>query len=139
MKLTQVMAYKRNKYNAKKTVVDGIKFDSRRESKIFEELKIKELAGEISELKHLDRYKDYFVLQEGFYSDNAFMVSKEGTKAMTKLREAKYTPDFSYTDRTGKHVVVEVKGKITAKEAVYVVRKKLFLKKFPDIVFLEWY
>lgn len=38
----------KHKYNAKKTAVDGITFDSKREAKRFEELKELEAAGVIS-------------------------------------------------------------------------------------------
>ena len=124
-----------NKFNAKRTVG----FDSKREAKVYDELRIKELAAEISDLKRLDRYKDYFVLQEGFHHKNAFIVSKNGTKAMPKIREIKYTADFTYLDKMGKMVVVEIKGKATAKEPAYVLRKKLFLKQNPDIIFIEWF
>ena len=40
-----------SKYNARKTVVDGIKFDSKAESKRYLELKEKQANGEISELQ----------------------------------------------------------------------------------------
>lgn len=38
---------KRSKYNAQKTVVDGIKFDSKREAEYYAELKLREKAGEV--------------------------------------------------------------------------------------------
>jgi Xaa-Pro aminopeptidase len=38
----------RNKYGARKTVVDGLKFDSQREAKRWQELKLLEKAGEIT-------------------------------------------------------------------------------------------
>lgn len=48
---------KRSKYNAKKVVVDGIKFDSKKEAKYYEELKLRKAAGEV----------DYFLLQVPFH------------------------------------------------------------------------
>lgn len=37
-----------NKYNAKKTYVDGICFDSKKEAKYYQELKVREIIGEVS-------------------------------------------------------------------------------------------
>lgn len=48
---------KRSKYNAKKVVVDGIKFDSKKEAKYYEQLKLRKAAGEV----------DYFLLQVPFH------------------------------------------------------------------------
>lgn len=39
--------YHNHKFNAIKTDVDGIKFDSKKEAKYYQELKLKKLAGEI--------------------------------------------------------------------------------------------
>ena len=41
---------KTNKYGAKKTVVDGITFDSKREAERYGELKLLRLAGKIADL-----------------------------------------------------------------------------------------
>ena len=38
---------KRPKYNAKKTIVDGIKFDSKKEAAYYAELKLRKRAGEV--------------------------------------------------------------------------------------------
>lgn len=45
------------KYNAKKVVVDGIRFDSKKEAKYYEELKLRKAAGEV----------EYFLLQVPFH------------------------------------------------------------------------
>ena len=37
----------RHKYGAKKTDVDGIRFDSKKEAKYYQELKLRQMAGEI--------------------------------------------------------------------------------------------
>lgn len=46
-----VTAPKPNKYGAKKTEVDGIVFDSKREATRYQDLKYMEAAGEISDLQ----------------------------------------------------------------------------------------
>ena len=45
------MRYRHSKYNAKKTVVDGITFDSQKEARRYGELKILQKAGKITALK----------------------------------------------------------------------------------------
>lgn len=47
---------KTNKYNAKKTIIDGIEFDSRTEAKRYGELKILERGGIISGLTLQPRF-----------------------------------------------------------------------------------
>ena len=39
--------FKRHKYNAKATVVDGIRFDSQKEARYYCELKLRQAAGEV--------------------------------------------------------------------------------------------
>ncbi len=50
------MSNVRNKYRAKKTVVDGIKFDSIKESVRYQQLKLLERAGVIRDLELHPRY-----------------------------------------------------------------------------------
>ncbi len=47
---------KRSKYNAQPQVVDGVKFDSGREAKRWQELKLLERAGRISKLERQVTY-----------------------------------------------------------------------------------
>lgn len=42
---------RRNKFNARKTVVDGITFDSAKEARVWNELKVRERKGEIHGLE----------------------------------------------------------------------------------------
>lgn len=91
-----------NKYGAIKTVVDGIKFDSKVEAARYSSLKLLEKAGEITDLE----------LQP------AFPVAVESKKICT------YKADFSYIE-DGKRIVEDVKSPITAKHPVYRLKKKL--------------
>ena len=50
------MRFRRHKYGAKRTEIDGIKFDSRAEARRYQELKLREKAGEIGQLKVHPRY-----------------------------------------------------------------------------------
>lgn len=42
---------KRSKYGNRKTVIDGIRFDSKREAEYYAELKLREKAGEVFEVE----------------------------------------------------------------------------------------
>lgn len=108
---------KKSKYNAVKTEVDGIKFDSAKESKRYANLKLLERAGVIENLKLQPR----FLLQEGF------------TYNGHKERKIEYVADFQY-ERNGQTIVEDVKG---MKTEVYKLKRKLFLYKYRDIVFRE--
>lgn len=93
----------RSKYNAKKTYVDGICFDSKAEARHYEELKLRVRAGEIS---HLEAHPRYPLDVDG-------------------LRICVYEADFKYFDvKRGTTVVEDVKG---VKTALYKLKKKLML------------
>lgn len=91
-----------NKYNNIKTVVDGIKFDSKGEASRYTELKLLQRAGEINDLQ----LQVPFVL----YSKN-----QHGGKV-------KYIADFTYFDRNGIYVVEDFKGVRTAE---YKLKRRL--------------
>lgn len=89
----------RAKYRNKKTVVDGIKFDSQREATRYSVLKIMQAAGVISDLR----------LQV------PYVINVNG------LKICKYVADFVYIDN-GREVVEDVKG---MKTPTYNLKKKL--------------
>lgn len=95
----------RNKFNAKKTTVDGIEFDSAREAKRYTRLRALEEAGEIQHL----RLQVPFELVPSFECDGV------------KYREMRYVADFVYV-RDGKVVVEDCKG---FKTPEYKLKKKL--------------
>ena len=106
---------KKNKYNAVKTEVGGITFDSKGESERFASLKLLERAGVISGLKLQPR----FLLQEGF------------TYNGHKERKIEYVADFEYF-RDGRRIVEDAKSVATQKDKVYRLKRKLFLYKYGD-------
>lgn len=114
------MVKKPNKFHAQKTVVNGVVYDSKKESKRALELEYLEKAGNI---KNLERQKR-FVLQEGF-------VNNEGKK----IRPISYLADYYY-EKDGQKVVEDVKSPATRTQ-VYMIKKKLFQFKYPDIKFVE--
>lgn len=103
-----------NKYNAVKTTVNGIKFDSKKEAARYEELIVLSDSGIIKNFK----LQPQFTLQEGYKTPSGKAV-----------RALKYVADFSYTDESGKLVVEDVKSRATATR-VYQMKKKLLLERF---------
>lgn len=101
------------KYSARKAEVDGHVFDSRAEGRRYQELRILEAAGEISDLT----LQPEFVLQE------AFLYRGQRERAI------KYRGDFQYLEN-GQVVVEDVKG--YAPE-VFKLKAKLFRARYPHI------
>ena len=106
-----------SKYRAKKTEIDGIKFDSRKEAKRYTELKLLERNGDIEDLT----LQPKFLLQEGF---------RKNGKAYRKIE---YVADFMY-QQEGKLIVEDVKG---IKTDVYKLKQKLFEKRYQDLTIKE--
>ena len=121
MRLLRTQRKKPNKYNARKTTVYGITFDSKREAEYYLLLLEKKRLGEI---KSIDLQPTYTLL-EGF-RDNQGKPQKPIT----------YTPDFLVEYDDGRREVIEVKGVRTRD---YLLRKKLFLHMMQekDILFRE--
>lgn len=107
-----------SKYSNKKTVVDGIVFDSRLEANRYCELKLLQRGGVISGL----RRQVPFELQPGF------------TKNGKRYRAIQYVADFVYTDHAGNTIVEDTKGYHTD---VYNIKKKIFEKVYPNLTIKE--
>lgn len=111
---------KRNKYGAIKVEIDGTKYDSRKEARRGEELKMLERAGVISDL----RFQVRFTLQGSFTRDGK------------KILPIEYVADAVYVEN-GITIVEDTKSTITQKKESYRLKKKLFLFKYPDLTFRE--
>lgn len=105
------------KYLSKKTVVDGITFDSKKESLRYLDLKRKQELGQISDLE----LQPSFTLQEKFKRDGK------------TYRPIVYVADFRYVEN-GKVIVEDVKG---FKTKDYILKKKMLLYKYEDFEFRE--
>lgn len=95
----------RSKYHAKKTTVDGITFDSRREAYRYLALKSMEKDGAIEDLRRQVRYE----LVPAFDVDGKH------------YRPVYYVADFTYREN-GHEVIEDVKG---MKTDVYKLKAKL--------------
>ena len=113
------------KYNNKKVMVDGIKFDSKKEAKRYQELKMLEQAGHITDLKRQAKY----VLIPAQYEPSGEICTKGKEKGKPKKgklleRECAYYADFVYSTKGGELVVEDTKGMRTPD---YIIKRKLML------------
>ena len=107
-----------SKYNSRKVTVDGITFDSKKESRRYLELKQMEAAGEIHDLQ----------LQVPFELIPSFEIMIDGKKR--KRRKMQYIADFVYYINDVR-IVEDVKGR---KTDVYNIKKKLFEYEFRETI-----
>ena len=105
----------KSKYNNRKTVIDGITFDSNKEAK---------------------RYTVLRSLQEGGYIKGlSLQVPFELIPKQDGERAVKYIADFVYYDiEKQMHIVEDVKG---FKTDVYKLKRKLFKYRYPEYTFIE--
>ena len=108
---------KKSKYSNKKTIVNGIKFDSKKEADYYNKLLLREKAGEISDIK----------LQPSFILQDKFRRNGKGIRAI------EYRADFSFVEN-GKDFIIDTKG---FKTEIYKLKLKLLYFKYPDINFFE--
>ncbi|ASS66228.1 DUF1064 domain-containing protein [Paenibacillus sp. RUD330] len=111
-----------SKYGARKTQVDGIKFDSHAEAAYYQQLKLMKRVGQIKDFecqprfRLLDAFKDYFG---------------------NTVKSINYTADFLIHHHDGSKEVIDVKGGDATKTQAYTLRKKLFLNRYRDHKFTE--
>ncbi|MBG9981727.1 DUF1064 domain-containing protein [Aerococcaceae bacterium DSM 111020] len=108
----------RHKYNARKTTVDGITFDSKAEADYYKHLQFLEKSGEI----------DGFRMQVRFNLIPSFNHPTKRNKdgKPSKVRAVNYVPDF-VIEKGGEEYVVDVKGMRTAD---FNLKAKMFMHKY---------
>lgn len=116
---------KDSKYKSKKTVVDGIEFDSRKEARRYTELKLLERAGEISDLRLQVKY----VLIPAQREPDTVGAKGGVKKGRVIEREVAYYADFVYRIAgTSDEVVEDVKGYRDGQAyALFKIKRKLML------------
>lgn len=97
-----------SKYKAKKTTVDNIVFDSKKEATRYTQLMLLERAGKICNLKRQIKYE---------------LIPSQYVNGKCVERAVTYTADFEY-DEDGHHIVEDAKGMRTQP---YILRRKLML------------
>ncbi len=104
-------AIKESKFKNKKTIIDGITFDSKKESQRYSTLKALQDSGKIKDLQMQVKYR----------------IVIDSYKICT------YIADFSYKDLTTflqPTIVEDVKSEYTKKMPIYRLKKKLMLAVF---------
>lgn len=115
---------RRNKFNARKTIVDGITFHSAREARRWSELCLLEKAGRISNLERQPVFK---------FSVNGEPVVSRSAR-YPNGRQLKLVADFRYTDHSRNCIVWEDSKGFRTKE--FIVKKAFFEALMPG-VYLE--
>ena len=105
-----------NKYKNKKTMVDGIKFDSEMESHYYIYLKQLKEIGEVVD----------FVLQPAYLLQEGFDLNGK------RIRPITYKADFKVIYKDGHEEVIDVKGKLTEE---FKIKRKMLLYRYKDINF----
>lgn len=98
----------RSKYHSKKTVVDGIEFDSKKEANRFCELRLLERVGKVTDLQRQVKFE---------------LIPSQRVDGKVVERACSYVADFVYM-QDGKKVVEDTKG---FKTADYIIKRKLML------------
>ena len=105
-----------NKYKNKKTMVDGIKFDSEMESHYYIYLKQLKEIGEVVD----------FVLQPTYLLQEGFDLNGK------RIRPITYRADFKVIYKDGHEEIIDVKGKLTEE---FKIKRKMLLYRYRDINF----
>lgn len=87
--------FKRNKYNAVKTVVDGIKFDSKMEAKYYEKLKA-------DGVKILDTQPKVYLTKARILYKVDFLIEEDGVPVWVEVK-GQALPVFKLKKRLWKH------------------------------------
>lgn len=129
-KMMKTTKTKTPKLKNKKTVVDGIEFDSKKEAMYWLTLRDMEARGEISDLRRQVK----FILIPAQREKDTIGARGRVIRGKVIERELSYIADFVYRDNaTGKTVVCDVKGYRKADAATYrifVCKRKLMLEKY---------
>ena len=102
------------KYKNRKTIIDEIMFDSKKEAEYYCELKLRKRAGDIKDFE----LQPKFVLQKGF---------RKNGKA---IRPITYMADFKVYHTDGTVEIIDVKGFITKE---FRIKQKLFDHQYPEL------
>lgn len=106
--LSPLLSMRRHKFNAVRTEVDGILFDSKKEAKRYDELKLLERGGIIKDLKLQPKFE----------------LTSNGVNIVTdKNKKYTYIADFMYFDNEkGETVIEDAKG---MKTPIYKLKKAI--------------
>ncbi|MGL5327892.1 MAG: DUF1064 domain-containing protein [Peptostreptococcaceae bacterium] len=112
-----------NKYGAKKTEIDGLKFDSKVEGKFYEHLKQLKENGDVLEFECQPKY----LLQEAF---------KHHGKTIRKIE---YIADFRVVYANGEEWVYDIKGMKPLADNIIKVKMLKYLNRDMNFSYVKWY
>lgn len=114
---------RQNKYGNRKTIYNGVKFDSKKEAEYC--MLLDQLKMAVDPKERVEKYElqPSFLLQEAFEDRNG-----------VRHRKIEYRADFHVFYSSGREEIVDVKG---MKTETYKIKKKLLLYKYPNINFKE--
>src|SRR3990167_5632230 len=107
---------RQSKYGAKKTILDGHTFHSRKEASYYCQLKILKRAGEVTD----------FILQPKYIIIDSYKCPLTGRK----IPATTYSADFLVTYPDGREEVIDIKSEATAKKEAYRIKKKAFEQRY---------
>jgi hypothetical protein len=113
---------KRAKYNNIKVKLDGYLFDSQAEANRYCELKLLIRSGDVTKIEVHPK----FLLQEGYVKDGR------------RVRPIYYEADFRVTYADG-HIEIEDVKSTATRTKTYMMKRKMFEKRYPDITIKEVY
>lgn len=108
------------KYNAKRTIIDGFNFASRKEACYYIYLLIEQKNGRIESFK----LQPKFILLPAFKKINPVTGREKSFQALS------YVADFEIVHNNGYLEIVDVKGVLTE---VFEMKRKIFEAKFPEL------
>lgn len=124
---------RKNKLGNKSIVIDGIEFQSIREGRRYNELKLLQRAGIISNLELQKKYElipaQYETVETGEYYKIGDKKGQPKTKKVCVEQSLVYNADFVYQEN-GKTIVEDAKGyrdTSSAPYAKFVIKRKLML------------
>ncbi len=117
---TEARGRRWGKFNAKATVVDNVRFASRKESLYYLQLKGLLKAGVIRDLELQPRFP---MPPESWGSATGPSLNRKPGCICT------WVADFKYTNKEGKTVIVDVKG---MRLPIYKLKRRLFDYFYPD-------
>ena len=133
------MARKGNKYKARKTIVDGLTFDSSKEAERYLDLKEQAEKGQIRALKLQVPYE--LIPNQYIPTDEVYKKGPKKGQQKLKLQErsVSYIADFVYEkkneDGTYEEIVEDVKGyKKGAAYSIFKIKKKMMLDRYGIVV-----
>ena len=136
MRLFQTEGGMTAKYHNKKTVIDGITFDSQAEARYYLQLKMLKQAGEVAvmechpKFELLESYRKCCGRLYTGYEYKKITTCRHCGKTMPVVHAITYSADFRVTYADGRVEVVDVKG---MEPRAFQMRKKLLEYRYPEI------